>query len=283
MKKIFIVFLVMFTSVQVHADQLKQELIDIEKQMSARLGVAVLDTQDGKMWNYNGNARFPLMSTFKTLACAKMFNDIDSGKLNSRNGSLIKKESLIEWSPVTKKYIGQTVSVYNACKATMLTSDNTAANIVLEHIGGTRALTLFLESIGDTVTRLDRIEPELNEAEIGDLRDTTTPNAMTKTIHKLLYENILESDSQNQLRKWMKENKISGSLLRSVLPATWKIADRTGSGGNGSRGIVASVWKEDRKPLIISIYLTETNLPHAERNKIIAKVGESIQRNYSIK
>ena len=37
---------------------------------------------------------------------------------------------------------------------------------------------------GDPITRLDRNEPTLNEAAIGDVRDTTTPLAMLQTMQK---------------------------------------------------------------------------------------------------
>ncbi|SGZ08658.1 ORF12 [Moritella viscosa] len=33
------------------------------------------------------------------------------------------------------------------------------------------------------------------------------------------------------------------------------------------------IWRVDCQPLIISIYLTETELSMAERNKVIAEIG----------
>jgi beta-lactamase class A len=46
----------------------------------------------------------------------------------------------------------------------MTYSDNAPRNLMLTSIGGPKALTAYARSLGDTVTRLDRIEPELNEA-----------------------------------------------------------------------------------------------------------------------
>lgn len=261
---------------------LSQSLTIIESKIAGRLGVSILNTETVKLWSYNGNQRFPLMSTFKVLACAKMLKDISEGRLNKNASSLIKPENIVSWSPVTKKLINKKISVFNACKATMLTSDNTAANIALEHIGEPKGLTQFLRRIGDNVTRLDRIEPELNNAEIGDPRDTTTPDAMVNTFYRLAYGNILKPEDQNLLRQWMQKNKISGSLLRSVLPEGWKIADRTGAGNNGSRAIVASIWKEGRSPIIVGVYLTETSLSLKERNRVIADVGIEIFERYEI-
>ena len=163
----------------------------------------------------------------------------------------------------------------------MIMSDNTATNIVLTGIKGPKALTQFMRSIGDEVTRLDRIEPDLNEALDGDERDTTTPNAMVKSLHTLLFGDLLSENSKAQLKQWMIDNKVTSSLLRSVLPENWSIADRSGAGGNGSRGITAIVWSDKRTPLIISIYLTQTDAPFALRNKSIAAIGKEIFNVYS--
>lgn len=115
------------------------------------------------------------MSTVKTLACAKLLADVDQKKQKMTTEAMITRESLAPYSPVTEPLTGQTITPEQACGATMTTSDNTAANLILAGIGGPQQMTDCLRSTGDTVTRLDRIEPELNEVKQRDLRDTTTP------------------------------------------------------------------------------------------------------------
>ena len=41
-------------------------------------------------------------------------------------------------------------------------SDNTAANLLINRLGETQAVTAYVRGIGDDVTRLDRMEPDLN-------------------------------------------------------------------------------------------------------------------------
>lgn len=41
---------------------------------------------------------------------------------------------------------------------------------------------------------------------------------------------VLQPSSRQQLRQWMEDDKVANALLRSVLPAQWKIADKTGTG-----------------------------------------------------
>ena len=64
------------------AKTLEQEISSIEQRISGRVGVSVLDTRNDKQWSYRGDERFPMMSTFKTLACAKMFKDSNRGLID---------------------------------------------------------------------------------------------------------------------------------------------------------------------------------------------------------
>ena len=175
------------------------------------------------------------------------------------------------------------ITVQKACEATMLMSDNTAANIVLHQIGGPEQVTQFVRSLDDSVTRLDRFEPELNQAIPGDKRDTTSPSAMVELLNTLLLKDGLNQESQQQLLTWMKNNKVSDPLIRSVLPQSWSIADRSGAGNQGSRGITALVWNSQRKPIILSIYLTQTQLDMAQRNRVINRVANLVFEQFSVK
>jgi len=252
----------------------------VEAQLTAKVGVAIYDVNTAQRWQYNGDSRFPLMSTFKTLACAKLLDDVNNGEQSFATTTTITADSLITWSPVTKHLVGEQVSLKQACAATMLQSDNTAANIVLNGIGGPKGLTQFLRELGDDVTRLDRVEPFLGEARKGDLRDTTTANAMVNTLNTLLFTDRLSLSSRNQLKQWMMANQVSDNLLRSVLPNAWFIADRSGAGGFGSRGITAVVWSDQQTPLIIVIYITQTEATFAQRDLAITQIGHEIFQLY---
>ena len=256
--------------------QVEQDVRAIEASLSARIGVSVLDTQNGEYWDYNGDQRFPLTSTFKTIACAKLLYDDEQGKVNSNSTVEIKKADLVTYSPVIEKQVGQAITFDNACFATMTTSDNAAANLILSAVGGPEGVTDFLRQVGDKETRLDRIEPDLNEGKLDDLRDTTTPKAIASTLNKLLFGSVLSEMNQKKLESWMVNNQVTGNLLRSVLPNGWNIADRSGAGGFGARSITAVVWSKHQSRIILSIYLAQTQASMAERNDAIVKIGRSI-------
>lgn len=259
-----------------------QSIEKVESRVSARIGVAVYDTATNEMLSYKGDERFPMMSTFKTLACANLLYDSENEGLDLESKVRVESNELIAWSPITKEFVGKDISLKDACTATMEMSDNTAANIVLAGIDGPNGLTEFLRSTGDNKTRLNHIEPDLNHARPGDVRDTTTPNTMVKTLNDLVYGNVLSEASKAQLKTWMKDNKVSDGMIRSILPDGWNIADRSGAGAYGSRAITAIVWSETRAPLIISISLTETELTIPERDTVINEIGELIFDDYRV-
>ncbi|CAH1565019.1 CARB/PSE/RTG family carbenicillin-hydrolyzing class A beta-lactamase [Vibrio rotiferianus] len=281
MKKLLLLLGLLASSSVTYAAKLNEDLAAIEQHIGGRIGVSVWDTQNDEHWDYRGDERFPMMSTFKTLACATMLKDMDSEKLDKNATAKVEERNIVVWSPVMDRMAGQTTRIEHACEAAMLMSDNTAANIVLRSIGGPHGVTRFLRSIGDKATRLDRFEPRLNEAKPGDKQDTTTPNAMVNTLHTLLEGDALSYESRIQLKIWMQDNKVSDSLMRSVLPKGWSIADRSGAGGFGSRGITAMIWKENHKPIYISIYITETDLSLQARDQVIAQVSQLILDEYN--
>lgn len=265
----------------------QEQFVDVEQQvkaleltLSATIGVTVFDTETHSYWNYNGDVRFPLTSTFKTIACAKLLYDSENGQLSLAHNVNVKQVDLVAYSPIIEKYVGDSVTLNEACFATMSISDNTAANIIIKAVGGTQSITGFVRTMGDEVTRLDRMEPDLNEGIAGDERDTTTPNAISKTLNELLFGETLSLKGQQQLKNWMMNNQVTGNLLRSVLPVGWNIADRSGAGGFGARSITALVWSKQQTPIIISIYLAQTEASIEERNEAIVQIGRTIFNSY---
>ena len=173
----------------------------------------------------------------------------------------------------TRQPAGMTME--ELCAAAITQSDNTAANLMLASFGGPVALTNWLRTLGDKATRLDRIEPDLNEAAPGDPRDGTTPRAMAYTLQRILLGNVLSKASESLLIGWLTANTTGDARLRAGMPAGWRVGDKTGTGSNGATSDVAIVWRPERPPVIIAAYLVDTKAPIEERNRALADVGRA--------
>ncbi|TVP43000.1 MAG: class A beta-lactamase [Halomonas sp.] len=270
----------LFTPVTVIAqeDPVRKELQRIEQELEARIGFAAHDLATGQRWEVNADQRFAMSSTFKTLACGALLQRVDNGQEQLETEVSFSSSDLVTHSPVTEQYADQqSMSLFELCEATMTTSDNTAANLVLQALGGPETITQFASSLGDPITRLDRWETELNEAQPGDERDTTTPNAMLANLEQLVLGDVLSPDAKRQLQEWMIGNAVADGLFRAAMPSDWVIADRTGAGGFGSRSITAIIWPPEREPMVVAFYITETDASFEDRNAAIASLGRVIQ------
>ncbi|UJW75686.1 class A beta-lactamase [Rhizobium sp. SL42] len=250
----------------------------IEARIAARLGAFVLDTETGTTLGYRADERFPMCSTFKAVAAGAVLSRVDEGKEDLARRLRWKKADLIAHSPVTEKHVKDGLTLAELCHAATTVSDNTAANLLLEAIGGPAGFTAFVRSLGDPVTRIDRMEPALNSAKPGDKRDTTSPAAMAALMKALVLDEALSPASREQLGQWMIANTTGGSKLRAGLPRSFIVGDRTGAGANGTNNVVAVIWPPERKPLVATVFITETGTPRPESDPAMAEIGRLFNR-----
>jgi beta-lactamase class A len=259
-------------------DALSASLARLEQKNNGRLGVAVLDTTSGESGGYRTDERFAMCSTFKMLLAANMLHRADTGRESLDRTIAIPASIVLVNSPITQDHAGGTMSVRDLCAAIVDRSDNTAANLLLDAIGGPNAITRFSRSLGDRVTRLDRTETTLNEAVPGDPRDTTSPAAMVGTWRKLLLDNTLSPSSRKQLTDWLIANKTGDERLRKGLKAGWVVGDKTGSNGENTTNDVAIFWPANRPPVLVAAYLTACAGTDEKRNAVLADVGRLIAK-----
>ncbi|WP_420822865.1 class A beta-lactamase [Sphingomonas solaris] len=255
---------------------LTARLATIEATTGGRLGVAMLDTATGEAAGYRADERFPMCSTFKLLVAAMTLHR--AGRLPGTLDAIVPygAADLIAHSPVTARHVATGLTVRALCHATMTESDNAAANLLLARLGGPAALTRFVRGLGDRVTRLDRIEPVLNEARPGDPRDTTSPAAMLATMHRLLLGPVLSTPGRATLTGWLVANRTGDTRLRAGVPTGWTVGDKTGAGENGTTCDIGIFWPPGRAPILMTAYLTGATVPTEARNAALAAAARAV-------
>ncbi|CAN7154158.1 class A beta-lactamase [Pararhizobium sp. LjRoot238] len=257
-------------------NDINQQLAALEKRTGGRLGVSVLDTTTNVSFGHRQDERFAMCSTFKALAAAFVLARVDKGEEKLDRRIAVAKADLLSHSPIAEKHIADGMTVGELCDAAVTYSDNAAANILLASFGGPEGLTAWLRSIGDETTRLDRTEPALNEAKVGDPRDTTTPAAIMRTLGRLLFEDVLSPSSRDQFSAWLVANTTGGRRLRAGLPANWTIGEKTGTSGHGEAGDVGFMRPREGHTILASVYIAEATKPVKELEPIFAEVGKLI-------
>jgi len=258
------------------SDPTEVRLAAIEARVGG-LGVAALATGSGQRIEYRASKRFLMCSTFKLLAAAAVLHRVDQKQEQLDRFIPYTKADLLEYAPVTREHVqegGMTLSAL--CAAAVAMSDNTAANLVLKTIEGPTGWTRYARSLGDKVSRLDRMEPELNNGEAGDERDSTTPAAMLEDLRVLLLGEALSPASRAQLETWLRGNKTGDDLIRAGLPPDWVVGDKTGRSHSGATNDIAIIRPPGKAPILLAIYSTGSDGSLEAHNTAIADVARLV-------
>lgn len=260
-------------SVAATAEDPALRIAALEQKNGGTLGVAIFDTKAGRRVEHRANERFAMCSTFKLLAAACVLSRVDKGAEQLTRRIAFTQKDVMPNSPIAKDHVADGMTVGDMCAAMITTSDNTAANQLLASFGGPATYTSYARSLGDPVTRLDRVEPALNDWKPGDERDTTTPVAMLEDLRKVVLGDALSPSSREQLTTWLVANKTGDKRLRAGLPKNWRIGDKTGTSGTGIFNDIAVIWPPDRAPLVVTVYFAGGRGSNDQRNAVIAEVG----------
>ncbi|MCT2548303.1 class A beta-lactamase [Streptomyces atratus] len=256
-------------------ERFARQFKDLERKYDARLGVYAIDTGTGREVTHNDGERFAHASTFKALAAGAALRKYSLGGMDE----VIKysKKDLVSGSPVSEKHVGTGMSLSALCDAAVRFSDNTAANLLLDRLGGPRGLDAVLAGIGDDVTRMEHREPELNRWSPGATADTSTPRALAGDLRAFVLGDLLGNGERAQLTKWLRTNTTGAELIRAGMPRGWVVGDKTGSGGTyGTRNDIAVVWRPDGAPVVVAILSNRFQEDAEYDNALVAEAASVV-------
>ena len=242
----------------------------LEAGSDGRIGLVLQDAQGAPLLQHRAGERFPLCSTFKMMltACVLQKSAGDAALLGRHVD--YDKHVLMHHSPVTEKHLSRGMSVRELCAAAMEYSDGTAANLLLDAVGGPKAVTAYARGQGDPDFNLVNYEGHLAFGEAGDDTDTTTPQAMAQSLHRLILADALPAQERGQLLAWMRANKTGGKRIRAGVPVGWLVADKTGSGDYGATNDVAVLHPPGKPPVVLAIYFRQRRKDAPLRDDVVA-------------
>ncbi len=262
---------------------LASELEALEQRAGGRLGVYAFDAATVRSAGWRANERFALCSTFKLALAAAVLEDADREVLPLDTWITYAQDDLVPHAPVTEKNLAMGgMTAGDLARATQVTSDNVAANLLIRRLGGPEAVTRRLRAWGDPTTRLDRYEPDMNDVHGDDPRDTTTPEAIANTVARLFGGELLAKESRETLKRWTIETQTGARRLRAGLPAEWSVGDKTGTAYADDRPTrvndIAIVFRPDRAPLVVAAYYEGRTGGgvRPEDEAVLAEVGRSV-------
>ena len=228
------------------------DLTDLEARQGGRLGLAMSHEGGEALWR--GAERFTYCSTFKLFLAAATLERVARGEERLDRAVPITPDDMISHAPVTRPAVGDSLTIEALCQSTVELSDNPAANILIREMGGLDSWRNWYRSIGDSVTRVDRLEPELNLVD-GE-RDTTTPTQAVSNMARLLApgQTRLMPEHQTLLERWLTDSPTGPNRIKAAAPEGWRVGHKTGTSSLGPINDIGVIWPPSGEPIFVAAY-----------------------------
>lgn len=232
-----------------------------------RLGVCASTAGARAAWR--SDERFVYCSTFKVFLASATLIRVQQGLERLDREIAITPADIVPHSPVTGPQAGGAMTVQALCQATVDISDNAAANLLIRELGGLEAFQGFYRGLGDTVTRVDRSEPAMNQLD-GD-KDTTTPGQAHDNLDRLFRSpgSPLSASSHALLMGWLFGSPTGPNRIRAGVPQGWRVAHKTGTGGYGPTHDIGLAYPPEGEPVVIAVYFHGPEQASAEANDAV--------------
>lgn len=259
-----------------HNTTFAKDIDQIENEYNTKVGIYGINTENGKVYEHNADERFAFASTYKAIASGILLNKVAPSELNKKVE--INESEIVANSPVTEQYIGKTMSLKALIKASMLQSDNTANNKIMQELGGVNGLKHELVQLGDDVSEPQRLEPELNYFDPNSKADTTTPRAAAQTLNSILTSNEMNESNLSLLKQTMIENKTGDTLIKAGMPNSYTVGDKSGQALTyATRNDLAFIYpKGQDKPIILAIYSKQDQKDAKPNDKVISDSAREV-------
>lgn len=257
----------------------------LEQNTEGRVGIFAINTSNNHIIEYRANETFPTGCTSKIIGVAAVLKKTMSSPALLFQTIKYNEKDLDEWSPITKDYLDNGMSISDLCFASITMSDNTAMNLLLRVIGGVNGMTEFARSIGDDNFRQDSAWPEeAFSGGDGNQKDSSTPKAMVESLRKLVMNNVLDRPQKDLFTSYLINTKTGSKRIRSNIPKNWIVGNKTGTGGAyGSTNDIAVIWPQNHSPIFIAIYYTSNNKDASLREDVLSNATKILINEFKKK
>ena len=241
----------------------------IEQDNDTIVGVYGVNTANGKHIQHRSDERFAFASTYKAIASGILLQNTATSTLNKKID--IKKDDIVANSPVTEKYVGSQMTLKALIQASMLQSDNTANNKIINEIGGIKGFHEELKQLEDNISNPQRLEPELNLYDPTSTADTTTPKAAAMTLKHILTNEDMSKANRNLLKNVMIHNETGDTLIKAGVSKQAVVGDKSGQGLTyGTRNDLAFIYpKNQKEPIVLAMYTKKDGKDAKPNDKVI--------------
>ena len=259
---------------------------EAEKNAGAAIGVSVLHLETGRRIAHRGNERFQMASVFKVPVAIATLGAAEKG--------MLRLDQDVEIRPADRQKIGplyggwkpeMRVTVERMVDVMLVYSDNTAADKLIQLLGGPSAVEKALTARGVTGIRISLDEKGMGAAMRKDLaafekgaQNGASPDAIAALLARLFRGELLSRTSTDRILDAMRRCATGDKRLRAGLPKGTEVRDKTGTVGSCSNdaGIVTL---PDGTHLVLAVFVRGGAA--AGRDSAIASVARAAWRAFA--
>lgn len=197
-------------------------------------GVFVMDLDNGNFFSFNGATTFSAASMIKVPILVAFFQDVDAGKVRLDEMLTMQQTDLAEGSgDMQYDAVGTQYTALETATNMIITSDNTATNMIIRRLGGIEVLNRRFQQWGLQQTLLRKPLPDLEGT------NTTSPKELVSLLALINNGKLLSMKSRDRTFDIMRRT-LTDTLLPSVISPSSTVAHKTGDIGSlvGDTGIV---------------------------------------------
>jgi beta-lactamase class A len=257
---------------------LATKLATLAERAGGKVGVSVIHVETGRETAVGASTRLPLYSVFKLPLAVVVLKSVERGQLGLDQQATVEAGDVAPGVPSnaeTWRNVPVTVSVRQLLEFSLVASDNTASDELLELIGGPAELTRQMRALGFADIDIRVSTKEMAKAPEHPNRGSAT--SLARLLAALQRGVVLRPAELAVLWDFMGRSQTGQHRLRGALPARIPVVDKTGSGNAGRAtndvGVVTLPGK--RGHLAIAVLIGDSGLPAPEQERVIAEIGRA--------
>lgn len=266
---------------QVSDAELAARLKAICERAGGRCGVAVMHVEKGESLTVGGDTPLPLYSVFKLPLAVAVLKEVEEGRLQLEQKIRVEPEEAAPGvkmnSDLWRKASDRTIR--ELLEFSIVRSDNTSSDKMLELVGGPDAVTRRMRALG-----LQDIEVRATAKEFLKSKDahpnTATPADLARLLVLLQKGEVLAPPQLEVLLGLMGRAVTGDRRLRAGPPAGTPVADKTGTGPSTTNDVGLITLPGDRGHLALAVLLDGSKLPAEKQEDLIAEVARTAYDAY---
>jgi beta-lactamase class A len=171
------------------------------------------------------------------------------------------------------------VSIEELLRLAVSFSDNVAADILLRTIGGPKAVSDYVASLGVAGFHLEDDEHALHREPSLQYRNWFTPDGAVALLRILSDKSPLSPAHTALILEWMQTSV--RSRLGAGLPANALVAHKAGTSGvvaglAAATNDVGLITMPDGRRLAVAVFITDSQANEAEREQVISRIAKEV-------